>query len=235
MRLDLRDDVQRAIYFELFEREELEYLRVRVRPGDVCLDVGANIGFYTCQLARWVGTAGQVHAFEPEPRNVARLTANLELNDLAEQVTVHAAALSDQKGSAAFNRAAENHSGWGSLERYEDFHSDHIEVDTRTVDDVLDSHGLDEVALLKVDVEGTDFAVYRGAAKALGRSAFRFVMAEWNGVWFPEQGRSFRDFTNHFGEFGYRPIESQRTLADAYQRGELDPTDRIVNVLYERS
>ena len=233
MRLDLRDDVQRSIFFGLYEREELALLRKYIRPGDVVVDVGANVGFHTCHLARQVGPRGHVYAFEPEPRNIERLTNNVGLNGFTDRVSIHPVALSHEDGSARFFRASDDHSGWGSLNRYGE-HVDHIEVETRTVDSLIEREGLKEVALLKVDVEGADFDVYRGAAKALTKRVFRHIMAEWNGVWFPGQGRTFRSFIEHFGEFGYRPITPMMDMSAKFESGELDANGRIINVVFQR-
>ena len=260
MGLDLQDDLQRSIFFGLFERDELALLRKYVRPGDVILDVGANVGFYTCHLARQVGPRGHVYAFEPEPRNIERLTKNVELNGFTNRVTVHPVALSYEDGAAPFFRASDDHSGWGSLNRYGE-HVDHIEVETQTVDSLIEREGLKEIALLKVDVEGADFDVYRGAAKALAKRVFRHIMAEWNGVWFPGQGRTFRSFVERFGEFGYRLIPPMVDMSAAvfitllrgeeaesfarsvveflsdtrkFESGELDATGRIINVVFQR-
>ena len=74
-------------------------LRAIIRPGDVFLDIGANVGFFTILGARLVGDSGSVVAFEPEPRNVAALRDNVALNDFAN-VTVVAAAVSSSTGTA---------------------------------------------------------------------------------------------------------------------------------------
>lgn len=233
MELDLGDDVQRAIYFGMFEREELELLRGCVGPDDVCIDAGANVGFFACHLARWVGPRGHVHAFEPEPRNVGRLAANLALNGLSSRVTLHPVALSAERGRARFNRAGGDHSGWGSLHR-DEMHLQTIEVETTTIDAFVEEAGLEEVALLKIDVEGADFDVYHGAERLLGRRGVRCVMAEWNGVWFPRQGRSFRDFTGAFTRFGYRPIPAQRAMVEDLEERGGEAVGRILNVVFLR-
>ena len=233
MNLDLNDDIQRAIYFGMFERDELEFLRGCVGQGDVCIDAGANVGFYTCHLASWVGSLGHVHAFEPEPKNAERLAVNVRLNGFSPRVTIHPEALSFEKGHARFNRAASGRSGWGSFHRYEG-HVETIEVETETVDGLMEEQGLDQIALLKVDVEGADFDVYRGASKTLEKRAARYVMAEWNGVWFPRQGRSFRDFTSHFAQYGYRPLLPERSVIDRYAGDEVEALGKIVNVVFGR-
>ncbi|MDH3224245.1 MAG: FkbM family methyltransferase [Gemmatimonadota bacterium] len=72
------DDVQRRIFFGIFEQKEIALVKGLVGRGDVCLDVGANVGFYACHLGRLVGSTGKVFAFEPEPRNAVRLETNSE-------------------------------------------------------------------------------------------------------------------------------------------------------------
>ena len=77
LRLDLDDWVQRTIYYDAWEVPELRLVRALVRPGDVMLDVGANIGLFALTAAR-AGAAA--HAFEPVPANVEALRANAALN-----------------------------------------------------------------------------------------------------------------------------------------------------------
>jgi FkbM family methyltransferase len=91
----------------LFEPFETEWLENLVRPGDTVFDIGAHIGFYTLLLARLVGPAGKVLAFEPDPANFALLQQNVVLNRYAN-VALYNLALSSQAGSAALFLSGDN-------------------------------------------------------------------------------------------------------------------------------
>lgn len=93
MELDPHELVDGLLLFapQLHDRREIAFLARRLRPGDVFLDLGAHIGFYSLVVARMVGPAGRVIAVEPEPESFARLLSNAARNDLpieAKQVAV---------------------------------------------------------------------------------------------------------------------------------------------------
>ena len=98
MLLDLDDYVQRKIWYRSFEPVTARALRRLLRPGDVALDVGANVGFYTLLFASRVGPSGTVHAFEPV--NGEKLEANLELSGLRNVVVSRTGQLSEWTGMA---------------------------------------------------------------------------------------------------------------------------------------
>lgn len=82
MRCDTRDFVPRRIaYFKEYEHELTEVFRQSVRPGDVVVDVGANVGYFTLLAGRLVGPDGEVVAIEADPATHAKLVENIALND----------------------------------------------------------------------------------------------------------------------------------------------------------
>ena len=81
LRVRLNDHLARQILNgEAFEHTVRDRMRTSVREGMVALDIGANIGYYTVQLAHWVGPTGKVVAFEPNPVMLAELERNVQLN-----------------------------------------------------------------------------------------------------------------------------------------------------------
>ena len=71
-----------------FEREVVEYLRARVRPGDCCIDAGAHVGYFALQMALWNAPNGPVVAFEPNPPLRDVLAANVRLSSMGDRITV---------------------------------------------------------------------------------------------------------------------------------------------------
>lgn len=151
-----------ALYGEFSELEAVLFAQI-VRPGDVVIEVGANIGAHTVHLARLVGATGCVHAYEPQRVIFQLLCANVALNGLFNVYTHHAAA-----GSSAgelhvppLNYAAVNNFGGISLSQ---------EKTGEPVPVVcLDTLTLPSLKLLKVDVEGMEHAVLSGARALIGR------------------------------------------------------------------
>jgi FkbM family methyltransferase len=147
--------------------DELLFCERYLRPGDRCVDAGANIGAYTIVLGSLVGSTGAVHAFEPVPRLAEILRRNVGLNRL-ECVRVHAEALSDDAGQVSIvdrdTASAVVASGGMS-------------VPARRLDELAELRMVD-VALMKLDVEGHEAPVLRGARDLLERRAIAVVLFE---------------------------------------------------------
>jgi FkbM family methyltransferase len=155
--------------FGCFEPHFAELFSLLIRPGDRCVDVGANIGLHTVRLAKLAGRGGVVTAIEPDPGLARRIERNLVLNDLANVRVVNAAA-SDEAGPVTLHRPdpGDPNRARASLHGYSYLTGDAISVPAVTVDQVC---GRERVALIKIDVEGHEGAVVRGAAGVIGRDA----------------------------------------------------------------
>jgi FkbM family methyltransferase len=141
-----------------YEPEQTAQFRRRLRPGHTLFDVGAHVGYYSMLGASLVGSAGRVHAFEPQPRNAGYLRGHLALNRFSN-VTVTETAISDRPGTASF--APGTGSGTGRLSG-----SGGEEVKTTTLDHYTRETGA-EPDVMKIDVEGAEVAVLEGARHLL--------------------------------------------------------------------
>jgi FkbM family methyltransferase len=154
-----------------FEYEKQRAFAAAVSAGDVVFDVGAHVGFYTLLAAELVGPTGQVVAFEPVPRNLELLKRHLRLNGYTN-VTVIPAAVSDRPGIAAFafdtrpERSFEGHIGANGQ----------LQVPTVVLDE-LAGGGLPIPRVLKMDIEGGEFAALTGARKLLAAHHPRIFLA----------------------------------------------------------
>lgn len=171
LEVDLREHVQRWIYFfGVYEEQTVRWFLGALRPGMTVLDIGSHVGQYTLIAASAVGPAGRVHAFEPNPANFARLSANIALNGYAN-ATAHPVALSDQVGDATLYVPANDNTGESSLLRCIEGMSETTvcttTLDTWTRDADLGSPS--HIDLMKIDVQGFEEKVLRGAAETLDR------------------------------------------------------------------
>ena len=113
IKLDLRDHVQRQIYFfGAYEPIELSLFLRLLRPGWTAIDAGANIGFYALMMGQRVGKAGRVFAFEPVPETFARLEENRRLNDLPQLWPVNHA-LWNERRTLTFSLSKEHEHNLG--------------------------------------------------------------------------------------------------------------------------
>jgi FkbM family methyltransferase len=151
------------------------------RPGDVALDVGGCWGDTALWLAHHVGEQGQVHTFEPTPRNRALLERNLALNpSLAPRVTVWGDPLAPVAGETVWVRDTVSAGAQmqGELPADGDPHGrEAVELRTETIDALVERDALPRVDFLKVDVEGADVGVLEGAAQTLVEQRPRLALA----------------------------------------------------------
>jgi FkbM family methyltransferase len=168
--LILGNDQSRCLYVSgSFEPNEFWFLGTLLRPGMCFVDVGANEGFYTLFAARRVMPDGRVYAFEPSPREAARLENNILINRLAN-VRVFREGLAEQSGTAVLHVADPEHNGQNTLGTFG--HpgvecADNVQVALTNLDLVRDKGEIVRVDVLKMDVEGAEMRVLRGAARTL--------------------------------------------------------------------
>src|SRR5262249_1479052 len=142
-------------------------------PGEIALDIGANIGATALELARCVGSRGRVVCFEPMPDNLDRLRANLDANR-AVNIDVEPIALSDVDGHAEFNFNAA-YPGRSTLGPQEPFESAGTVI-VRAFDSWAEERGYTNFGVAKIDVEGHEGKVFAGMEKNLSaRSIDSFV------------------------------------------------------------
>lgn len=152
-----------AYYGEYFEREAALF-RQLVRPGDVAVDIGANIGAHTLPLAQHVGAAGRVVAFEPVRMNFQLLCANVALNGL-DNVDAVPEGLGEKESTVLIaDRPARADGNFGALALSEIPGDRPVRV--RRFDDVFDWPRL---RFVKIDVEGMETEVLQGASAVLAR------------------------------------------------------------------
>ena len=169
--LEPGDELSRALLLSgTYEPDTLTAIRTLLPSGGVCVDVGAHCGMVSLFAARCVGRQGRVLAFEPSPREFARLSANVAAGDLI-QVEIHQAALAEAPGTVTLRLAEPGHAGHntiGSAFAYADvvvaaLHA----VPATTLDAAL--AGLARCDLVKMDIEGAELRALRGGAVALAR------------------------------------------------------------------
>lgn len=151
LELDLRQSMERAIFYGRYERDELAFVEKWLRPGDTFVDVGANIGLFTIAASRCVGPAGAVHAIEPSPIAAERLRKHLAINRV-HNTTVHEVALLDADGEAEITIGVE--SGHSSLV-HQPSGSDRLVIKTLAAPEFFRDLGVSP-RLVKVDVEGSE-------------------------------------------------------------------------------
>jgi len=164
-----------------------------LRRGMIVVDGGANMGGYSILASRRVGDEGRVFAFEPEPRNAARLRKRLRGY---RNVEVVEKALSDSNGSATLHLDT-SHAGH-SLVLGAEARIDSVQVPVTTLDSFARDLSLPGFDLVKLDVEGVELQVIDGMTAALGSSRRPMILCEVHPPILPEE------VVSRLEPFGYR-------------------------------
>jgi len=205
--LDLSQGIDFAIYLgNIYERQTKAALRRLVSPGSLVLDIGANIGAHTLHLAQLVGPNGRVIAFEPTDYAFRKLGRNLELNpELRSRVTACHCFLTEHDEDRVPQAV---YSSW-PLAREAGLHAKHLGREMRTelararsLDSVLSELGNRKVQLVKLDVDGFECDVLRGATALLRDVRPIFVM-ELSPYVLEEHGTSLDQLFSYFIPNGY--------------------------------
>ncbi len=172
-------------------------LDAALAPGAVFADVGANLGLYTLWGARLVGAEGRVHAFEPVPKVRACLAHAVGLNGFGN-VRIVAAGVGAEPGRTVLYQLP---SASGVTSRYHESKQHGVEVDVTTLDAEF-PHAAAPPVLVKVDVEGMEVEVLRGARRLLGGSTPPLLVLEANVPCLAAAGTSYGELRSLLREAG---------------------------------
>jgi len=204
LELTLSNDTSQQIFVAgCTEPNELTWLAEVLRPGMTFVDAGANEGLFTTLAARCVGVSGRVVAIEPSSREIARLKRNVELNGLTN-VSVVPVALSDHEGQASLHIAQGRHAGLNSLGMpcYATPVQAVETVPLRPLDAVCRELAIERVDVMKIDVEGAEAALLRGAEQIIRRDR-PAILLEVNQEALANQGSSATDLLAWLESAGY--------------------------------
>jgi len=205
LRLWRDSELARLIFVEDYETAERQFVSRFLKPNDVFIDVGANIGLYSVIGGRIVGHGGLVYAFEPGGRVFARLQENLRLNE-AVNVRAVSMALSDHCGVAQLTSSLDGYDAWASLGAPTAGRALAREsVECIDWDSFSDRQGLaGRVALMKIDVEGWEQRVLRGARRSLSRHDAPTLVVEFTDANARAAGTTCQDLYKEVEGLGYR-------------------------------
>jgi FkbM family methyltransferase len=165
-----------------FETAEVQFVGKFVRPGMTVLDVGAHHGLYTLLAAKRVGKRGRVISFEPSPRERKRLKEHVRINWLSN-VQVEGVALGSESGTALLYQVDGKEDFCNSL-RKPTVKGGVTEVQVRLIslDSFAAERDLAKIDFLKIDAEGAELGILKGAEKLLGSAGRPVLMCEAAGI-----------------------------------------------------
>jgi FkbM family methyltransferase len=210
------------------EAEVFEELRRYLRPGSVFVDIGANFGMHTLVAASLVGPAGKVLSFEPLPRNAALLRRHIRLNRFREIVQVFEEAVSDSPEPFTFFSTDDADPLGLTASIAPGEAAGKLRVANVRLDDVLPRLA-SQVDVIKIDVEGAEHAVLRGAVEILRRQR-PVLIIEVHGYVLPDFSSSVRLLEQCLLSLGYsgRRLNISSSLMDSYFHSVYTPSQEVL-------
>lgn len=222
-RVDLSDLVGWCTFwgFQFASRQRLYSL---INPGDTVLDIGANLGEVSLNAAKMVGDAGKVFAFEPFPATFRKLQENAELNCFTNLCLVNKALGSETTTLTMFSPQAGNE-GMNRISPEATFGSSETLVDVMPLDDFADAEELKKIDLIKLDVEGFEMYVLKGAIRSLKKFRPK-LFVEVTDEYLTEQGSSASELIEFLLEQDYTLTHAENgeavTTSSDYLKTQFD-------------
>jgi len=210
---DLRNSLAREVFFlGTYEPQETLLLPALLGPGDTCVDVGAHWGYFSLLAAARVGANGRVLAIAADPRVFAMLQRTLALNP---SLTVEAlqVAASAEAGTLVLNGFDERGDNWGISSVATVQGGASFEVQSETLESLLERRGVQEVGLLKMDIEGAEALALRGAHLLLGARQIRTLLLELHPPQIAALGASVAELVATLRAHGYHLWAVDHSLA----------------------
>lgn len=164
---------------------KMESQIANLKEGDVFVDVGANIGYFSIIASQKVGKSGKVYSFEPSRREYVRLLKNIDLNK-ASNIVPFNVALSNSNKELEF-WVAEGHTGLNRIAVENLSGGSNISVPAFRMDYILD---IEKIDLLKIDVEGAEYLVLDGMSEIFKKCSLKILVIEITQIFLEKYGHS---------------------------------------------
>ena len=213
--------ISRRLFEGNFERAEIRFIKRFLRPDESFVDVGANIGYHSLIAANQLKDGqGKVYAFEPTPLTYKWLRDNIAINGF-ENVVPQAKALSNEAGKFLFNQyhgGKDAYNSFGNVMKRSP--QSQVEVETITLDQFISSIGTasHHISLVKIDVEGWEYPVFKGGLEYLSQQNAPVLMVEFTDDNARKAGFNCQKVYDIGRELGYTWVE--------YHGDELRPSPR---------
>jgi FkbM family methyltransferase len=233
---------------KVHEESTTALFRKIVKEGDVVVDLGANIGYFTLLAARLVGTKGKVYSFEPEPRNFQYLTRNIQLNGYDNVVALQKA-VADKPGTVRLFICPYD-TGHHTIQKYDGIHAyrpdfvdekkEFVEVEQVRLDDFLRGRTT-KINVIKMDVEGAEMLALSGMEKLIRENKNLTMLVEFFPLLIKEMGQSPEKFARslledfHFKMYVVEHDYSMRDRVPCEERLRISGVDQLMDLCKERN
>ena len=209
-----------------------QWIGQRLLPGDLFVDVGANIGYHTLLASKLVGASGKVVSIEAFPGIFSLLQKHLSLNRVRNVRAVNCAAW-DEEDTLTFYTGSDDLPVTTTAMRQwaAEWHLERkCQVRAKALSDILDTDEIKAARLIKIDVEGAEWHVLSGMKSLMARCrADLEVILEVTPSTLEAEGKTTQDILNFFAAYGFYPYSMDNTEA-AYFAATTSPPKRIEHI-----
>lgn len=174
-----------------------------LRPGDIAIDIGAHVGYFSLLFRLLVGRTGAVYAFEPMPDTYLRLVRNIMRNNFTNVIPLPLA-VAERSGTAEFCINSENEGGSTLLPIVVNDEHDRVQVQVTSLDNVFVTALPSRPRLLKIDAEGVEMLILKGGRQWFLAQAPDMLICEINRGALDAAGTSESEIRAHMESLGYR-------------------------------
>lgn len=157
-----RNDWWKAMYFKCCDIQVEKNIRRYLAPGGTFVDAGAGAGYFSAIASNIVGDTGQVHSFEPNPVNAKAIQRMIDANPGSNIVLNHCALGADESVHDYYIQQFDHHTAASMVKSFIADVGETISVGTCRLDAYLEQKKINEVSLIKIDVEGYEYFVLKG-------------------------------------------------------------------------
>lgn len=223
--LNLGEWIQYWMYMEgAYEKQLVDFLKPHV-TGKVFFDVGANVGSYTLALSK---SAAQVYSFEASSANAATLGNFVQLSGV-RTIEVVNKAISDQSGKTISLYSSPDTGGNNT--QFHDFGKGCETVSTITLDQFAADNNIGHVDVIKIDVEGSELAAFRGAHELLGKS-HPVLLVEFHALVAKQAGWELVELYDLLMSYGYKAYELNRSGLVPFESSRLSNPEFYSNLIF---
>lgn len=214
--LDSRSDIlKRILISKEYEPEFVELIKKSVVKNSDAINVGANIGLYTCLLADLIEPERKVLSIEPTPNAFNYLLSNIKRNNLENKIITYNGVASDSVGKFSINSIVgkEEYSSLGEMAHPSVIGQDvfSLEVDGETIDNLVAKHNI-EPSIIVIDVEGAEYRVLLGAVNTI-RKYRPIIISELDDLLLEKLGSTSAEILHLLEENNYNIIDVERNTS----------------------
>lgn len=210
-------------YFEALPPKTIQRL---ISKNAIIFDVGANVGFYTIELAKWLNKSGQIIAIEPEEQNLNTLRWRIKRKNLSEKVIVEDAVASDVVGNVFLN-IRKDHPGDHFIA------VDGVITKSVTIDHLVLKHRLKRVDFIKIDVQGAESLVLQGCQQVIQKFC-PILMIEIDQVSLQRHNTDAKTLISQLTALGYQfKILRGKNLTESIVASEIQELAKVENNYFD--